>query len=298
MSAWLARWRARWRTLREGAWLAGMAAGAQWALVATAVLVTAAHTVGYLARIDGPGRVLQDMGAIATAAWLTSVLAAAAALLVLTPVTWWLVWASLRRAGTDLDGGHATRRGVWRRVWWLAAGLLVPPILGALVSGERALAVAPLFALAEVPLAALALWVFGAYLLLGYWMRRICFRVGVAGVVIYLLVRRFELLPRWMAEWPRAGGSLALSPAEAAYIETFTGIVMVLGFVVLGSMMLAARPLMAPGPVVLTPPPMPLPPAPMPSPAPPPPLARQPEPVREVELPRHPSGRVMRRLDV
>jgi hypothetical protein len=112
---------------------------------------------------------------------------------------------------------------VWRRVWWLAAGLLAPPILGALVSGERALAVAPLFALAEVPLAALALWVFGAYLLLGYWMRRICFRLGVAGVVIYLLVRRFELVPRWMAEWPRTGGSLSLSPAEAAYsnVRTF-----------------------------------------------------------------------------
>jgi hypothetical protein len=271
-----------------------MAARAQWALVVIAVLVTAAHTVGYLARIHGPGRVLQDMGAIATGAWLVGVLAAAVGILVLTPVTWWLLWASLRRAGMDQDGGHATRRGVWRRVWWLAAGLLVPPVLGALMSGERALAVAPLFALAEVPLAALALWVFGAYLLLGYWMRRICFRVGVAGVVIYLLVRRFELLPRWMAEWPRVGGSLSLSPAEAAYIETFTGLVMVLGFVVLGSMMLAARPLVAPGPVVLTPPPMPLPPAPMPAPAPSPP----PEPVREVALPRHPSGRVMRRLDV
>jgi hypothetical protein len=291
MSAWLARWRARWRTLRERAWLARVAAGAQWALVATAVLVTAAQTVGYLARVHGSGRMLQDMGAIATGAWLMGVLAAAA-ILVLTPVTWWLIWASLRRAGTDQDGGQTNRRGVWRRVWWLAAGLLVPPILGALVSGERALAVPPLFALAEVPLAALALWVFGAYLLLGYWMRRICFRVGVAGVVIYLLVRRFELVPRWMAEWPRAGGPLSLSPAEAAYIEDFTGIVMVLGFVVLGSMMLAARPLMAPGPVVLTPPPMPPLPAPIPMPAP------APEPVREVELPRHPSGRVMRRLDV
>jgi hypothetical protein len=69
---------------------------------------------------------------------------------------------------------------------------------------------------------------------------------------------------------------------------------MVLGFVVLGSMMLAARPLMAPGPVVLAPPPMPPLPAPMPTPAP----APQPEAPREVQLPRHPSGRVMRRLDV
>jgi hypothetical protein len=207
----------------RGSWLAREAAGAQWALVATAILVTAAHTVGYLARVHGPGRVLHDMGAIATGASLVGVLAAVAAILVLTPITWWLVWASLRRAGADQDGGHANRRAVWRRVWWLAAGLLVPPIVGALASGERALTVAPIFTLAEVPLAALALWVFGAYLLLGYWMRRICFRVGVAGVVIYLLVRRFELLPGWMAEWPRAGGPLSLTPAEAAYIETFTG---------------------------------------------------------------------------
>jgi hypothetical protein len=68
---------------------------------------------------------------------------------------------------------------------------------------------------------------------------------------------------------------------------------MVFGFVVLGSMMLAARPQTAPGPVVLTPPPVP------PLPGPPPPAAvRSVEPPPPVPLPQYPSGRVMRRFDL
>jgi hypothetical protein len=35
---------------------------------------------------------------------------------------------------------------------------------------------------------------------------------------MYFLARRFELLPRWLTEWPAAGGALSLTPAEAAYL--------------------------------------------------------------------------------
>ena len=108
-----------------------------------------------------------------------------------------------------------------------------------------------------MPLAALALWALGAYLLLGYWMRRVCLRVGLAGLAIHLVVRRVKVLPAWMVEWPRAGGALGLTDPEAQYLSFFTLSVMAFGFVVLGSMMLAARPQTAPGPVVLMPPPVP-----------------------------------------
>jgi hypothetical protein len=161
------------------------------------------------------------------------------------------------------------------------------------MSGDKGLAVAPVFTLYQLPLGALALWLVGAYLLLSYWMRRVCFRVGVVGLVGYLIDRRFWILPGWMVEWPTSGGALGLTPAEAGYLEFLTGMVMSLGVLALGSTMLAGRPLMAPGPVVVAPPPLP----PLPGPtalAPTP----QPQPPREVELPRHPSGRVIRRMDV
>jgi hypothetical protein len=186
------------------------------------------------------------------------------------------------------------RRAMWRRVWWLAAGIFVPPLVGLVASGERALAVAPVFTLAEVPLAALALWALGSWVPFGYWMRRLCFRAGVAGLVMYFLARRFELLPSWLTEWPAAGGALSLTPAEAGYLESFTGTSMLLGFVVLGSMMLAARPSLAPGPVVVTLPPVPT----LPGQTTTLPPTAPPEPTVEAALPRHPSGRVMRRLDV
>ena len=72
--------------------------------------------------------------------------------------------------------------------------ILGPPLVGALLGGERELTVAPLWTLAEVPLAALARWALGAYLLLGYWMGRVCFRVGLAGLAMHFLVRRVKLL--------------------------------------------------------------------------------------------------------
>jgi hypothetical protein len=147
--------------------------------------------------------------------------------------------------------------------------------------------------LAEVPLAALALWVVGAYLLLGYWMRRLCLRIGLAGLVMHFLVRRVKILPAWMVEWPEAGGALRLTDAEAQYLSFFTLSVMAFGFVVLGSMMLAARPQRAPGPVILAPPPMP----PLPGPTPPVPVERV-EPPTPAPLPSYPSGRVMRRFDL
>jgi hypothetical protein len=165
--------------------------------------------------------------------------------------------------------------------------------LGALLGRERALTVAPLWTLAEVPLAALALWALGAYLLLGYWMRRVCLRVGLAGLVIHFVVRRVKLLPSWMVEWPRAGGALSLTDPEAQYLSFFTLSVMAFGFVVLGSMMLAARPQTAPGPMVLMPPPVPT----LPGPTPPVPVERV-EPPAPAPLPSYPSGRVMRRFDL
>jgi hypothetical protein len=153
---------------------------------------------------------------------------------------------------------------------------------------------APLFTLAEVPLAALAIWALGPSLPIAYWMRRVCFRVGLAGLVMYVLVGRFEVLPRWLTEWPAAGGALSLTRAEAAYLESFVGTTMLLGFVVLGSLIFAARPSLALGPVPITPPPVPTVPGPMTT----PPTTTPLEPRAEVVLPRHPSGRVMRRLDV
>jgi hypothetical protein len=69
---------------------------------------------------------------------------------------------------------------------------------------------------------------------------------------------------------------------------------MLLGFIVLGSMMLAARPSLAFAPVVVARPPVPTGPGPTTT----LPPAAPPEPAVEVTLPRHPSGRVMRRLDV
>ena len=41
-----------------------------------------------------------------------------------------------------------------------------------------------LVALAEVPLAALAFWALGAWIPFDYWMRRLCFRAGLAGLVM------------------------------------------------------------------------------------------------------------------
>ena len=147
--------------------------------------------------------------------------------------------------------------------------------------------------LAEAPLAALALWALGTYLLLGYWMRRVCLRVGLAGLAIHFLVRRVKLLPAWMVEWPQAGGALRLTDAEAQYLSFFSLSVMAFGFVVLGSMMLAARPATASGPVVLMPPPVPS----LPGPTPPAPVRTVAQPASAM-LPTHPDGRVMRRFDV
>jgi hypothetical protein len=213
MPAWLAGWAARWRALREGAWLPRAAVIGQWVLVAIVALATTAHTAGYLGRFNGHGRALDNLGAFAVGASLMGFLAAAVACLLLAPVTWALLAAALRRVDVDPIRGPRNRRAVWRRVWWLAAAILLPPLVGLVASGERALAAAPLSALTEVPLVALAFWALGAWIPLDYWMRRLCFRVGFAGLVMYFLARRFELLPRWLTEWPAAGGALSLTPA-------------------------------------------------------------------------------------
>ncbi len=274
-------------------WLPHATGVAQWTLFSCALLSNGAYTVGYLARLSGPGRRLADLGRVTEAAELTAALASFAAYLVVVPLTWWLIWASRRHAGWEPETGQSQHRAVWRRIWLLALTVIGPPLVGAVVSGDRALTVAPLWTLAEVPLAALALWALGAYLLLGYWMRRVCLRVGLAGLAIHLVVRRVKVLPAWMVEWPRTGGALALTDPEAQYLTFFTLSVMTFGFVVLGSMMLAARPPMAPGPVVLMPPPVPS----LPGPTPPAPVATV-EAAAPVRLPSHPSGRVMRRFDL
>ena len=284
---------ARWRACRAGGWLAIGTEVAQWTLVGCALLTSSAYTLGYLGRVSGAGRRLADLGQLTEAAELTAALASLAAYLVVVPVTWSLIWASRRRAGAEPGIANGQRRVVWRRIWLLILAIIGPPMVLAVLGREWALTVAPLWTLAEVPLAALALWALGAYLLLGYWMRRVCLRVGLVGLAIHLVVRRVKVLPAWMVEWPRAGGALHLSQAEAQYLTFFTLSVMVFGFVVLGTMMLAARPLIAPGPVILTPPPVPV----LPGPTLPTPLPRV-EPPGSAPLPSSPSGRVMRRFDV
>jgi hypothetical protein len=262
-------------------------------LVGCALLTSGAYTLGYLGRVSGANRRLADLGRFTETAELTSALASFAAYLVVVPGTWWLIWASLRRVGAQPHTGDLQRRAVWRRIWVLVLAIIGPPLVGALLAGERALMVAPLWTLAEVPLAALALWALGAYLLLGYWMRRVCLRIGLAGLGMHFVIRRAKLLPAWMVEWPRGGGMLALTDAEAQYLSFFTLSAMAYGFVVLGSMMLAARPQTAPGPVVLMLPPVPA----LPGPTPPAPAESVQRPV-PVPLPSHPSGRVMRRFDL
>jgi hypothetical protein len=281
------------RCWRAGAWLPVGAAVAQWTLVGCALLASNAYTLGYLGRVSRTGGRLADLGRFTEAAVLTAALASFAAYLVVVPVTWWLIWASLRRVGAQPHTGDVQRRAVRRRIWLLALAVIAPPLVGALLGGERALIIAPLWTLAEVPLAALALWALGAYLLLGYWMRRVCFRVGLAGLAMHVLVRRVKIFPGWMVEWPEAGGALRLTDAEAQYLVFFTLSVIAFGFVVLGSMMLAARPQTAPGPVVLMPPPVPS----LPGPTPPPPVERVERPAPP-PLPSYPGGRVMRRFDV
>jgi hypothetical protein len=279
--------------LRAGTWLPVGTAVAQWTLVGCALLASGAYTLGYLARAPGAGRRLDQLGRFTEAAELIGALASFAAYLVVAPVTWWLIRASLRRLGAQPDMGRPHRRAVWRRIWLLALASVGPPLVAAFLGGDRALMIAPLWMLAEVPLAALALWALGAYLLLGYWMRRVCLRVGLAGLAMHFLVRRAKLLPGWMVEWPRPGGALGLSDAEVQYLSFFTLSAMAFGFVVLGTMMLAARPPMVPGPVILTSPPVP----PLPGPTRPAPVARVERPASPT-LPTHPDGRVMRRFDV
>jgi hypothetical protein len=281
-----------WRAWRSGAWLPVGTAVAQWTLVGCALLASSAYTLGYLERVSGAGRRVADLGPFTAVAELTAALASFAAYLMVVPATWWLIWASLRRVGQPHTGDRQ-RRAIWRRIWLLVLAIIGPPVVGALLGGERALTVVPLWTLAEVPLAALALWALGAYLLLGYWMRRVCLRVGLSGLAIHLVVRRVKLLPAWMVEWPRAGSALGLTDAEAQYLSFFTVSVMAFGFVVLGTMMLAARPQTAPSPVVLMPPPVPS----LPGPTPPAPV-RSVEPPPPVPLPQYPSGRVMRRFDL
>jgi hypothetical protein len=282
-----------WRAWRAGAWLPVGTAVAQWTLIGCALLASSAYTLGYVGRVSGASGRLAALGRFTEAAELTATLASFAAYLLVIPVTWWLIWASLRHRGPDPQRRESQRRAVWRRVWLLALAIVGPPLVGALLGGERVLTAVPLWTLAEVPLAALAFWALGAYLLLGYWMRRVCLRVGLAGLAVHLFLRRVKLLPAWMVEWPRAGGALALTDPEAQYLSFFTLSVMAFGFVVLGSMMLAARPPTALGSVVLMPPPVPA----LPGPTPPAPVERV-EPPPPTPLPTYPSGRVMRRFDV
>jgi hypothetical protein len=282
-----------WRAWRAGAWLPIGTTVAQWTLAACALLASSAYTLGYLGRVSRAGGGLADLGRFTEAAELTGTLGSFTAYLVVAPATWWLIWASRRRTGAEPNSAEAQRRAVWRRIWLLVLAIIGPPLVGALLGRERALTAVLLWTLAEVPLAALALWALGAYLLLGYWMRRVCLRIGLAGLAIHLVVRRVKLLPPWMVEWPRVGGALGLTGPETQYLSFFTLSVMAFGFVVLGSMMLAARPQTAPGPVVLMPPPVPA----LPGPTPPAPAESVQRPV-PVPLPSHPSGRVMRRFDL
>jgi hypothetical protein len=69
----------------------------------------------------------------------------------------------LRHAGRD-TGEEQRRRDVWRRVWWLVLSVLAPPLAGALVLGQHALAAALFPVLLHVPGTALILWLIGRFL--------------------------------------------------------------------------------------------------------------------------------------
>ena len=101
-------------------------------------------------------------------------LTAVTAWFVIAPAAWWLVWVTLGRR----DMLPNQRRKIWQRIWWLLLTAIGPPLVGAFVSGERALASAAAPALFWLPQTALIMWLFGAFFSVSYWMRRVCFRVG------------------------------------------------------------------------------------------------------------------------
>ena len=170
--------------------------------------------------------------------------------------------------------------------------VLAPPLAGALVPGQHALAAALLPVFLYVPGTALILWLIGRLLGADRWFRRICFRVGLISLALELVVLRFDFLPAWLTGELRAGAVLGLSQTEVWYLRGLMTVVVGFGFVVLGSMILASRPVVPAVPIIMTPP-LPPPRAPVAQPR------RAPaDAPRDVELPRHPSGRVIRRLDV
>jgi hypothetical protein len=95
------------RALRAGAWLPVGTAVAQWTLVGCALLSSGAYTLGYLARVPGAGRRLEEIGRFTQAAELTGALASFTAYLAVVPVTWWLIGTSLKAN----PGRHYRRRG-------------------------------------------------------------------------------------------------------------------------------------------------------------------------------------------
>jgi hypothetical protein len=300
-----ALWRARWQGIQAGTWIPHAGAVAQWTLVACAAIATTLLTAGYLSRVPRAGKWVAnpwsgstsflnlwgDLGPVANWAFDVGSVAAFTGWFVVTPVTWALLWRGRRHPGGDA-GGAQRRRDVWFRIWWLVLSVLAPPLAGAFVPGQHALAAVLLPVFLYVPGTAVILWLIGRMLGVDSWFRRICFRVGLISLVLELVVPRFDFLPAWLTGELRAGAVLGLSQAELWYLRGLMTVVIGFGFVVLGSMILASRPVVSTVPIIMTPP-LPPPPAPVAQPS----EARADAP-RDVELPRHPSGRVIRRLDV
>jgi hypothetical protein len=97
-----------------------------------------------------------------------------------------------------------------------------------------------------LPCSALALWALGANLLLGSWIRRICLRVGAWPVGPSRQALRAA--PGMDGRMAQSGRRPRPHAAEAQYLGFFTLTAMAFGFVVFGSMMIAAGPVMATAP--------------------------------------------------
>jgi hypothetical protein len=89
--------------------------------VAWAAVTTLTRTVGSLGHAVSPGGTRKNRDGSRVAERLPALLSVVVFLLV-TGVTGWLLWASLRRASSDLELGPRQRHAVWRHIgFWRRA---------------------------------------------------------------------------------------------------------------------------------------------------------------------------------
>ena len=251
MPAWLAGWAARWRTLRGGAWLPRAAAIGQWALVATVTLAMAVQTAGYLGRFDGSGRPRRP-GSVCNGR-----------------VPDWL----RHRCGRLSPGGARHMGAAFRSPPSNGRGSRPRPeesprrVAASLVAGSRHLRAArcrPARERGTGPRGRAALRagrgaprgprLLGARRLdpVRLLDRRLCFRAGSPDSSCTSSPTASSFCPAGLRN-RRRPAARSRSLLLAAYLESFTGTTMLLGFVVLGSMMLAARPSFSLGSLVVAP---------------------------------------------